>query len=117
MTTVCDYAWFDMNSDEHTGPVGLKRPNPWGLHDMLGNVWEWCADAWHGDYVNAPSDGNPFPAISTGVYGYPREEAALVSSTAIAEALARNESIEEVYLIFFSRIDADLFLRNHAFAE
>lgn len=58
-----------------------------------------------------------FPAISTGVYGYPREEAALVSSTAIAEGLARNESIEDVYLIFFSHLDADIFLRNHAFVD
>jgi formylglycine-generating enzyme required for sulfatase activity len=57
---LCEYAWFDMNSDEHTRPVGLKRPNPWGLHDMVGNVWEWCADVWHGDYVNAPSDGSPW---------------------------------------------------------
>ncbi|MGO9598177.1 MAG: O-acetyl-ADP-ribose deacetylase [Isosphaeraceae bacterium] len=54
-----------------------------------------------------------FPAISTGIYGYPPEEAAAVASLAIREFLATDAPLREVRLVFFAPDDALLFLANH----
>lgn len=49
-----DYAWFIENSHELPHPVGLKKPNRWGLYDIYGNVGEWCSDAYDDRYPTHP---------------------------------------------------------------
>lgn len=52
------HAWYDKNSEGQTHPVGEKAANAWGLHDVLGNAWEWIEDDWHDRYDRAPIDGS-----------------------------------------------------------
>ncbi|HXM34302.1 MAG TPA: macro domain-containing protein, partial [Pyrinomonadaceae bacterium] len=56
-----------------------------------------------------------FPAISTGVYDYPRDEAAAVASQAVQEFFAADDSLTEVRMVFFQPVDARIFIKNQKF--
>jgi O-acetyl-ADP-ribose deacetylase (regulator of RNase III) len=92
--------------------VGPVRGSHGGQESVL------LADCYRNSLTLAAQQGLAsiaFPAISTGVYGYPKEEAATVSSQAIKDFLAHDTVINLVRLVFYSAQDAEIYLQHHRF--
>ena len=71
-----DYAWLKTNSQSVTHTVGEKKPNAWGLYDITGNVWEWCANAYTDNY-NIPAEEESLKVIRGGSWFSTPEEITL----------------------------------------
>ena len=63
-TMVCKFGWCQYNSLRNTHSVGEKEPNELGIHDMIGNAWEWCSDWFDKEYYNYCPSKNPQGASS-----------------------------------------------------
>ncbi len=66
-----EYAWYRDNSDASYKKIGTKKPNPWGLHDMHGNVMEWTLDQYASDYYTKKSKGEVKEAFAPVTELYP----------------------------------------------
>lgn len=80
-----EYAWTEENPEGLSLPVWQKKPTPWGLHDLHGNVWEWCQD-WMGEYTKGEFIDPP--GAPMGKYGVFAEAAGTMGFRGRARATA-----------------------------
>ena len=89
-----DYAWYDVNSEQKTHLVGQKKPNAFGLYDIIGNVSEWTYDQYHADYYKqfeGKTTKNPV-AIPTELYPHSVRGGAFSSTSSDLRSSARGAS-------------------------
>jgi formylglycine-generating enzyme required for sulfatase activity len=66
------YSWYKNNSNDHFEKVGQKKPNAWGLYDMLGNVMEWTLDHYNKDALSKLTDNATDPVVPFNAEAYPK---------------------------------------------
>ena len=91
------YAWYDENSDEAYHKVGLKKPNPWGLYDIHGNVAEWVLDQHIANYYGRQTEQVGYNPLAVPTQLYPRvvRGGGWDDETSMLRSAARNGSNEE----------------------
>jgi formylglycine-generating enzyme required for sulfatase activity len=92
------YPAFSQKDSQYRGqtlPVDSFAPNPWGLYQVHGNIYEWVEDCWHSDYVGAPNDGSPWLAadcnrhvLRGGAWNFAPWQLRSASRGAVASAVA-----------------------------
>jgi formylglycine-generating enzyme required for sulfatase activity len=97
------YAWYGDNSGDRTHPVGQKQPNAWGLHDMLGNVFEWVQD-WYGGNYYANSPGTDPKGPSTGAFRVLRGGGWILSARNLGSARRGSNTPDSRYDSFGFRL-------------
>jgi iron(II)-dependent oxidoreductase len=108
---LADYAWYQANSIERTQPVGQKRPNGYGLYDMLGNVREWTTDWFDPDYYAKGENRNP-KGPETGARRVERGGAFFLSERGVTTTIRYNHP-PSLHLYFLGfRCVRDLDTRN-----
>jgi formylglycine-generating enzyme required for sulfatase activity len=113
-TDLAEVAWYSQNSNGHLHPVGQKKPNVWGLYDMLGNVHEWCLDEFT-DYPEQSiinwtghSEDAVMPILRTIRGGSVVEHASRVQSTARGYMPPTGQSATLGFRLCLSNLDYDL---------
>jgi formylglycine-generating enzyme required for sulfatase activity len=88
------YAWYKANADEQPHPGGQKKPNPWGLFDMQGNVAEWTADKYDAGYYAASPKDNPYDDPGKALYPHAVRGGSWDDDPPALRSAARRSSLE-----------------------
>jgi formylglycine-generating enzyme required for sulfatase activity len=106
------YSWNTYNSGNTTHPVGTKKPNPWGLYDLVGNLFEWESD-WEGPYLTTDQVDPIGPANGDAFCGTDNVQAQkrMAKGGAYAQDVKNHERISYHYKFFPTSVDSQMGFR------